>query len=113
MAAFTPEVMDIFEQRRQILAERRGYLLEALQKLGFEVPVAPDGAFYIYADASRFTDDSLEFCSRMLRETGVALTPGVDFGDHRANQHIRFAFTTELPRLKEAVARLADWLKPL
>jgi aspartate/methionine/tyrosine aminotransferase len=43
----------------------------------------------------------------------VALTPGVDFGDHRANEHIRFAFTTELPRLKEAVARLADWLKPL
>ena len=113
MAAFTPEVMDIFEQRRQILAERRAYLLEALPTLGFDVPVAPDGAFYIYADASRFTDDSLAFCSRMLRETGVALTPGVDFGDHRANQHIRFAFTTELSRLKEAVARLADWLKPL
>ena len=113
MAAFTPEVMDIFEQRRQILAERRAYLLEAPPTLGFDVPVAPDGAFYIYADASRFTDDSLAFCSRMLRETGVALTPGVDFGDHRANQHIRFAFTTELSRLKEAVARLADWLKPL
>lgn len=113
LAAFTPAVMATFEQRRQVLAERRDYLLNALPKLGFKVPVAPDGAFYVYADASRFTNDSLAFCSRLLRETGVALTPGVDFGEYRANEHIRFAFTTELPRLKEAVSRLESWLKPL
>lgn len=113
MAAFTPEVMAIFEERRQILAERRDYLLEALPKLGFEVPVAPDGAFYVYADASRFTDDSLAFCSRMLREICVAVTPGVDFGEYRASVHVRFAFTTELSRLKEAMARLESWLQLL
>ena len=111
LAAFTPEVMAILEERRQILAERRDYLLQALPELGFEVPVAPEGAFYVYADASRLTSDSLSFCSRILRETGVAVTPGVDFGDYRAGEHIRFAFTTGLPRLKEAMGRLKDWLE--
>ena len=64
----------------------------------------------MYADASDFTDDSLSFCAQLLRETGVAITPGVDFGDHRAGEHVRFAFTTRIERLKEAVGRLADWL---
>jgi len=73
--------------------------------------VAPEGAFYVYADASRLTSDSLSFCPRILRETGVAVTPGVDFGDYRAGEHIRFAFTTGLPRLKEAMGRLKDWLE--
>jgi len=113
LGAFTPQVMDILEERRQILAERRDYLLQALPELGFAVPVAPDGAFYVYADASRYTDDSLAFCARILRETGVALTPGVDFGDFRACAHIRFAFTTDIARLKEAMGRLADWLEAL
>ncbi|MCD8523480.1 MAG: pyridoxal phosphate-dependent aminotransferase [Saccharospirillaceae bacterium] len=110
LAAFEPETMTILEQRRAELAERRDYLMQALPTLGFTVPVAPDGAFYIYADASRFTDDSLSFCSRVLRETGVAITPGVDFGEHGAGSHVRFAFTTRMERLQEAVARLQDWL---
>ena len=110
LAAFEPETMAILEQRRQELARRRDYLLQALPSLGFEIPVAPDGAFYIYADASRFTDDSLSFCSRVLQETGVAITPGVDFGDYQAGTHVRFAFTTGLERLQEAVARLQQWL---
>ena len=110
MAAFSPEVMATLEERRQILHERRDYLLSALPELGFKVPVVPEGAFYVYADASDFTDDSLSFCAQLLRETGVAITPGVDFGDHRAGEHVRFAFTTRIERLKEAVGRLADWL---
>ncbi|UXD86527.1 pyridoxal phosphate-dependent aminotransferase [Thalassolituus hydrocarboniclasticus] len=110
LAAFEPETMAILEERRAELAERRDYLLEALPQLGFGVPVAPDGAFYIYADASRFTSDSLSFCSQVLRETGVAITPGVDFGEHEAGSHVRFAFTTRLERLQEAVARLQNWL---
>jgi len=110
LAAFEPDTMAILESRRQALAERRDYLLKALPEIGFEVPVAPDGAFYIYAGASRFTDDSLSFCSRVLEETGVAITPGVDFGDYQANTHVRFAFTTRLERLQEAVERLRRWL---
>ncbi|MEC8523622.1 MAG: pyridoxal phosphate-dependent aminotransferase [Pseudomonadota bacterium] len=110
LGAFTPEVMAILEERRQILERRRDYLLTALPELGFKIHVVPEGAFYVYADASQFTQDSLAFCSRVLRETGVAITPGIDFGDHSAREHVRFAFTTELSRLKEAMARLADWL---
>lgn len=110
LAAFEPETMAILEQRRQELQQRREYLLTVLPQLGFVIPVQPDGAFYIYADASRFTDDSLSFCSRVLNETGVAITPGVDFGDFEASTHVRFAFTTRLERLQEAVDRLREWL---
>jgi len=110
LAAFDDEAMAIYEQRRQELQRRRDYLLTALPELEFDIPLTPEGAFYIYADASRFTDNSLEFCAEALKATGVAFTPGVDFGDYQANTHVRFAFTTELPRLKEAVERLADWL---
>lgn len=110
LAAFTPESMAIFEQRRQELAERRAYLLEVLPKLGFGVPVTPEGAFYIYADASQFTNDSLAWCAQVLKDTGVAFTPGVDFGEYKANTHVRFAFTTKLERLQEAVARLQRYL---
>ena len=113
LAAFEPDTMAILEARRQELAERRDYLLQALPELGFDVPVAPDGAFYIYADASRFTDDSLSFCSRVLNEAGVAITPGVDFGEFGAGTHVRFAFTTRLERLQEAVERLRQWLAAL
>ena len=112
MAAFEPETLAILEQRRSILAERREYLLAALPALGFVIPVAPDGGLYVYADASRFTNNSLEFCMRALRETGVALTPGVDFGEYQAQTHIRFAFTADLARLKQAIERLSDWLVP-
>ncbi|WP_370693338.1 pyridoxal phosphate-dependent aminotransferase [Oceanobacter sp. 4_MG-2023] len=112
MAAFEPETLALLAERRNILAERRDYLLTALPALGFVVPVAPDGGLYVYADASRFTDDSLAFCLRALRETGVALTPGVDFGEYQAQTHIRFAFTADLARLKQAVERLSDWLVP-
>lgn len=110
LAAFTPEAMAIFEARRQELAERRAYLLKALPELGFKLPVAPDGAFYLYADASAFTQDSLAWCERLLEETGVALTPGVDFGQYQAGSHVRIAFTTTLERLQEAMARLAKFL---
>lgn len=111
LAAFDDEAMVIYEQRRQELQQRRDYLLDALPQLGFDIPVVPEGAFYIYADASRLTDNSLAFCAEALQATGVAFTPGVDFGDYQANTHVRFAFTTALPRLKQAVERLADWLE--
>lgn len=110
LAAFEPGTMAIFDERRQELAERRAYLLDALPKLGFKLPLAPEGAFYVYADASAFTQDSLAWCAQVLKETGVAFTPGVDFGEHQANTHVRFAFTTKLERLQEAVARLEAYL---
>ncbi|ASP40696.1 aminotransferase [Bacterioplanes sanyensis] len=110
LAAFSTDTMAILEARRQELQLRRDYLLQALPKLGFTLPVVPDGAFYVYADASALTDDSLSFCQQALQATGVALTPGTDFGQHQAKQHVRFAFTTPLPRLQQAMERLQHWL---
>lgn len=110
LAAFEPDTLAILEQRRTLLAQRRQYLLKSLPKLGFKIALAPEGAFYLYLDASQFTDNSLAFCEKLLDETGVAITPGVDFGEHQANTHVRIAFTTDLSRLEEAVSRLKNWL---
>ena len=107
LAGFEPQTRDILEQRREIFGQRRDYLLPAVQELGFSVPCSPQGAFYIYADASRFTQDSEQFCLQLLEEHGVALTPGVDFGHFRANEHLRFSYTTGMDRLELAVDRLA------
>ena len=110
LAAFTPAAQAEFEVRRQDFQSRRDYLLPALRELGFVVPVEPEGAFYIYADCSAFTNDSFRWCSEVLEKIGVAITPGIDFGEYRARQHVRFAYTTSLERLQEGVERLRDYL---
>jgi len=110
LAGFEPATRAILEERREIFRQRRDFLLPAIQELGFDVPCRPQGAFYIYADAGRFTDDSQAFCMRLLEEHGVALTPGVDFGHHRAERHLRFSYTTGMERLEVAVERLAKVL---
>lgn len=111
LAAFSPEATEIFEARRQAFQKRRDFLLPALRELGFYIPVVPFGAFYIYADCSRFSDDSYRFAMELLETAGVAITPGLDFGSHRANQHVRFAYTTSMENLAEAVARLRRALR--
>jgi aspartate/methionine/tyrosine aminotransferase len=110
LACFEAATREILDERRDIFRQRRDFLLPAVRELGFEVPCPPQGAFYIYADASRFTDDSQAFCLRLLEEHGVALTPGLDFGHHRAGQHLRFSYTTSMERLEVAVERLAGAL---
>ena len=111
LAGFEPGTREILDRRREIFRQRRDYLLPAVRELGFTVPCAPQGAFYIYADASRFTSDSQAFCLQLLEEHGVALTPGLDFGHYRSQQHIRFSYTTGLERLELAVSRLAAVLR--
>jgi len=110
LAGFEPRTRDILNERRDIFHQRRDYLLPAIQDLGFTVPCKPEGAFYIYANASRFTDDSQQFCMDMLEDHGVALTPGLDFGYNQAKQHVRFSYTTGMERLEIAVQRLAGVL---
>lgn len=110
LAAFTPATERVLQQRRDEFRQRRDYLLPALRQLGFIIPVQPQGAFYLYADCSRFTDDSYAFVLEVLEQSGVAMTPGVDFGDYRARQHVRFAYTTSLEKLQQGVARLAEFL---
>lgn len=113
LACFEPETMVIFEQRRQAFRARRDYLLPALRELGFRIEVEPQGAFYLYCDVSAFTDDAQAFCAHFLETEHVAFTPGLDFGHYRANQHVRLAYTQEIPRLQEAVARIRRGLERL
>ncbi|GAB3063985.1 pyridoxal phosphate-dependent aminotransferase [Stenotrophomonas tumulicola] len=111
LACFTEPAMAIFEQRREDFRQRRDFLLPALRELGFRIEVEPQGAFYLYADVSAFTDDAQAFCAHFLETEHVAFTPGLDFGFHRANQHVRLAYTQEIPRLQQAVERIARGLK--
>ena len=111
LAGFEAATRDILDERREIFRQRRDFLLPAVQELGFKVPSPPQGAFYIYADASRFTTDSQAFCMQLLEEHGVALTPGLDFGHHLSARHIRFSYTTGMERLELAVERLAGVLR--
>jgi len=111
LAAFQPECLAILEQRRQEFQRRRDYLLPALRELGFTIPLTPQGAFYLYANCSRFTGDSYRLASDLLEQAGVAITPGIDFGNNQPGSHLRFAYTTSMEQLKEGVKRIADYLK--
>ncbi len=110
LACFQPETLAILEERRAEFATRRDYLLPALRELGFKIEVEPQGAFYLYADISGFGGDAFDFCRHFLETEQVAITPGVDFGRSRANQHGRFAYTQSVPRLQQAVERIARGL---
>ncbi|MEA9905134.1 pyridoxal phosphate-dependent aminotransferase [Xanthomonas campestris pv. raphani] len=111
LACFTPESIAIFEARRAEFQQRRDYLLPALRTLGFDIAVEPQGAFYLYADISAFSKDAQAFCTHFLETEHVAFTPGIDFGHYRANQHVRIAYTQSLPRLEQAVERIARGLR--
>ena len=110
LAAFEPGTIAILEARRRELASRRDYLLPALEKLGFGVPVKPEGAFYVYADCSRLAPDSFAFAREVLEKAAVAITPGKDFGFHLPEKHIRIAYTQPVARLEEAMDRLGAYL---
>lgn len=111
LAAFDSETINELETRKKAFAERRAYLLPALKSLGFEVPVEPNGAFYIYCDISKFTRDSMTFCLALLEQEAVAITPGIDFGEQGGGHFVRFAYTTDVPRLEEAVQRIQRFLE--
>lgn len=110
LAAFSEPAMTIHEARRAEFAKRRDYLVGALRQLGLGVPHIPAGAFYVYADVSAYTNNSRDWCLQLLEQQGVAVTPGEDFGNFRADAHVRFAYTDNVPRLQEAVARIAKFI---
>ncbi len=97
----------------EVYRRNRELMLEALPKLGLEKIAPPDGAFYIYADVSRFTDDSLAFCLKLLEDTGVATAPGVDFDPVDGNRFMRFSFALSTPEIEEALERLVPWFNAL
>jgi aspartate/methionine/tyrosine aminotransferase len=110
LAAFSPAVMAELEANRGRFQAQRDYLLPELRKLGFEIPVTPQGAFYIYANASKLTRDSFQLCDDLLEKAGVAIAPGIDFGEHRAAEHVRFSYPKPIPVLEEGVRRLRAYL---
>jgi aspartate/methionine/tyrosine aminotransferase len=110
LACFTPESMAIFEQRKSEFRRRRDYLVPELQRLGFTIPVLPDGAFYIYADCRRFSDDADAFTREVLQSTGVVMTPGLDFGVQDVHHYIRVSYATSMENLQEAVRRIESYL---
>ncbi len=110
LACFQPDTLAEFERRRQAFRERRDFIVPALNAMGLNVPVMPDGAFYAWADCSRYTDSSWDFCLRAMREAHVALTPGRDFGPAAAERYVRLSFASSLEQLQEAARRLSQFV---
>lgn len=90
-------------------ARNREQLMAALPGMGLNRIAPPDGAFYIYADVTEFTDNSLEFCQQMLQDTGVATAPGIDFDPVEGRHFVRFSFAVSTPLVEEAIRRIGPW----
>jgi aspartate/methionine/tyrosine aminotransferase len=110
LAAFKPEAIAILESRREEFRARRDVLLPGLAKLGFDIPVTPSGAFYVYAGLGQLADDSYRFALDLIERGGVAATPGLDFGNNAPECHIRFAYTVAQEKLLEGVDRIGRFL---
>ncbi|PFH26864.1 MULTISPECIES: pyridoxal phosphate-dependent aminotransferase [Burkholderia] len=111
LACFEPSTLEIYEARRLEFKRRRDFIAPALERLGFTVPVMPDGAFYVYANcggvAHPAAGDSAALTQAMLHDANVVLVPGMDFGVHAPRDYIRLSYATAYSRLEEAVERLA------
>lgn len=110
LAAFEPANLQQLDQQTAELKQRRDFLYAGLQQLGFKLRVKPAGAFYIYADVSACSDDSFEFCHKLLNQAHVAITPGLDFGEYKAHKYVRFAYTQPVEQLQIALQRIAEFL---
>jgi aspartate/methionine/tyrosine aminotransferase len=106
VAAFDDESIAICEERRAQLTRRRALVLQGLQRIGLDVPVVPDGAFYVYIDIRSTGLDAMTFCERVLHEAHVALTPGYDFGHAHAGQHVRLSYAAADADLVEALQQI-------
>ena len=99
------------EEVKRAYLENRRILIEGLPRAGLTKFLPADGAFYLYADVSDFTSDSLAFAGQMLEKAHVAATPGVDFDPIHGRQFIRFSYARSAQEMREAVERIARWLK--
>jgi aspartate/methionine/tyrosine aminotransferase len=110
LACFSAPTLAVCEERRAEFARRRAFLLPALRDLGFEIPAAPDGAFYIYADIRRFSEDSWKFSFDLLERSGVCVVPGRDFSLAAPQRYVRISYATGMEQLQEAVERMRQVL---
>lgn len=100
---------DVLEGHIDTYRRNRALLLDALPSLRLASIAPPDGAFYIWADIAHLTDDSVAFCHDLLRDTGVATAPGVDFDPVRGQTHLRLSFAVSTPEVEEAIRRMQAW----
>lgn len=107
LAAFAPGTRELLEERRAEFERRRDFLRPALESLGFRIAGDPRGAFYLYADVSRLCEDSERFAHDLLERCGVALTPGLDFGQRHCSRYVRIAYTRSVTALETAAERIA------
>lgn len=108
--AFTPESVAEADSRVELYTVNRALLLEGLRDIGLDKLAPTDGAFYVYADVSHFTSDSLSFCSTLLADTGVAIAPGIDFDTVRGGVFVRMSFAGPTGDIEEALRRIGPWL---
>jgi aspartate/methionine/tyrosine aminotransferase len=113
LACFSPQALSVYEDRRREFQRRRDFLVPALRRIGLDIPVAPDSAFYVYVDVSRFSKNSWDFAFDLLRESGVCVVPGRDFGAHAPERYVRVSYATALPKLEEAVERIERFIGAL
>ncbi|MEO9329871.1 aminotransferase class I/II-fold pyridoxal phosphate-dependent enzyme [Gordonia aurantiaca] len=110
LACFTPESLSVAEDNRREFARRRQLVVDGLARIGLDVPVVPDGAFYVYLDVGSTGLTSSEFCERVLHEAHVALTPGKDFGVAGAEQYVRLSYAASTEDLTLAIERLGEFV---
>jgi aspartate/methionine/tyrosine aminotransferase len=111
LACFERDSLALCESRRLEFKRRRDFLVPALRQLGMDVPVWPDGAFYVYADVSRLAPDSWDFSFNLLGEAGVCVVPGRDFGVQDPQRYVRISYATSMEKLEEAVARMGRFIE--
>ena len=105
------DAKDELEYNMSVYRENRSLMIEGLAKAGFTEIAPPDGAFYIYADISKFSNNSFKFARDILDEAGIAITPGFDFDTERGNETIRFSYAGTTDDMKEGLSRLYKFMK--
>jgi aspartate/methionine/tyrosine aminotransferase len=110
VAAFSPESVAEADGLLAHYSTNRGLLLDGLRAIGIDRLAPTDGAFYVYADVSHLTTDSLSFCEKLLNDTGVAIAPGIDFDTVRGSSYVRMSFAGPTRDITEALTRIGAWL---
>lgn len=110
LAVLSDEAREELNRRRDIFHRRRDVLLPLIKQAGFKVRTVPAGAFYIYADCSEISDDSMKLCETLLYQAGVAITPGADFGSNNSDLYVRFSYANTVENLREGMRRIQQWI---
>ncbi|MFT4042931.1 MAG: aminotransferase class I/II-fold pyridoxal phosphate-dependent enzyme [Gordonia sp. (in: high G+C Gram-positive bacteria)] len=113
LSCFTPESLAVCEDRRREFAARRPLVLDGLAAIGLDVPVVPDGAFYVYIDVTSTGLSAWDFCAQALSQAHVALTPGKDFGEQGAERYVRLSYAASTADLTEGIERLGKFVASL